>query len=115
MLFGILLIEFGQATYFSAVCVAVKDTVRLQIQLRAAASNSGTGIEREAQLIIEGEEKDISAIPANSNTASTLEGVSSHVLFLRTDAKITVYFSTGMSIGVTVANVRIIGLVILTT
>ena len=100
-----ILSALGQATYFSAVCIQSTGLPRVQLQINKSASNTTTGIENLLQLIVDGTEQDISLITENGNTTQTLNGVSENVLFKRTNATVTVIFSTGVSITTGAANV----------
>lgn len=93
----------GQATYFSAICVRIQDLVRVQVQIK---DNSVlTGIDHEAQLIVDGIDRELSSLP--TDTSTTIDGVSSGVLFRKSANSIALYFSTGLTLTITVANVSI--------
>lgn len=59
------------------------------------------------QLIIDGDFTDIGQIAQDSNTTQELPGITSNLLFKRTNASVTVLFSTGISLTVSANNVSI--------
>lgn len=99
-----LILELGQATYFSAVCVASTGLPDLQIQINKGDLNA-TLVENQLQMIIDGDLTDIGLIEQDSNTTQEINGVSSNLLFKRTNASVTVLFSTGVSLTVSASNV----------
>lgn len=97
-------IGFGDATYFSAVCVDTTGLPKVQVQINK--NSIVKGVEHEVQLIIGGDSKDISLITHDSNTTQALPGVNNNLLFKRSNSNLTILFSTGVSLTVAVANVR---------
>ena len=98
------ILDLGQATYFSAVCVSSTGLPKLQLQINKADLNATT-VENQLQMIIDGSETDIALIEQDSNTTQEINGVSSNLLFKRTNSSVTVLFSTGISLTVASNNV----------
>jgi len=96
----------GQATYFSAVCIAVSGLPRVQIQINK--SPLGAGIANTTQLIIDGTVVDISVIDKDSNGTQTIEGVDSNIMFERDNVSLTVLFYSGLALTASPENVRLI-------
>ncbi|KAF6022442.1 hypothetical protein EB796_019247 [Bugula neritina] len=94
--------SLGQATYFSAVCIALSGLPRVQIQINK--SPLGAGIANTTQLIINGTVVDISAIESEFRGAQTIEGVDRNIMFERDNTSITVFFFNGLSIKATSEN-----------
>jgi len=93
----------GQATYFSAVCIAVSGLPRVQIQINK--SPLGTGLANTTQLIINGTIVDISVIEEDANGTETIEGVDSNIMFERDNVSLTVLFYSGLAITAAPENV----------
>lgn len=87
----------GQATYFSAICIQSQGLPKLQVQINKG-DLSATTVENQLQLIIDGNMTDINLIEQDSNTTQELVGVTSDILFKRTNASLTVFLSSGISV-----------------
>ena len=94
---------FGQATYFSAVCVQSIGLPRFQLQLNKETNSSLS--EDAIQLIINGTEVDVSSITLDTNHTQSLDGVDESLLFKRSNISVTVLTSSGISIEVAAGNV----------
>ncbi|XP_067928014.1 mucin-like protein [Watersipora subatra] len=94
--------SFGQATYFSAICVKTTGLPKVQVQLNR--NNNLAGVVNELQLIIDGQETDISLIEQDSNVTQTITGVDSSLMFKRTNSSLTVIFSSGVTVTSAVAH-----------
>ena len=94
---------FGQATYFSAICVAAVGLPRVQVQINK--NNQLAGVENELKLIVNGTEKDIGSLEQDAETTKALDGVSSSIQFKRTNSSLTIIFSSGLSVTTSVAYV----------
>ena len=94
---------FGQATYFSAVCVQSIGLPRFQLQLNKETNSS---LSQDAiQLIINGTEVDVSSITMDANHTQSLDGVDESLLFKRSNISVTVLTSSGISIEAAAGNV----------
>ena len=109
MLFGktllVFIIELGQATYFSAICIATIGLPRVQVQINK--SPIGPDLINNTQLIVNGSEIDLSVIEEDGNTTQSIDGINSEIQFKRTNSTLTVLFSSGLSLDVTPANVSL--------
>ena len=94
---------FGQATYFSAVCVQSIGLPRFQLQLNKETNSSLS--ENAIQLIIDGTSIDVSSIALDTNHTQSLDGVNETLLFKRSNVSVTVLTSSGISIEATAGNV----------
>ena len=95
----------GQATYFSAVCVESAAAPKIQIQINKGDLNATT-VENQLQMIINGSFMDIAQIEQGSNITQEISGISSNLLFQRTNSSLTVLLSTGVSLTIEAKNVR---------
>ena len=86
------------------MCVSSTGLPKLQLQINKADLNATT-VENQLQMIIDGSETDIALIEQDSNTTQEINGVSSNLLFKRTNSSVTVLFSTGISLTVASNNV----------
>ncbi|XP_067939795.1 mucin-like protein [Watersipora subatra] len=92
----------GQATYFSAACVATLGLPSVQVQINK--SPPGPGLANNTQLIVNGSLVDVSVIEEDANSTQSIEGVSSEIQFERSNVTLTVLFSSGVSLAVTPNN-----------
>ncbi|XP_067939805.1 mucin-like protein [Watersipora subatra] len=92
----------GQATYFSAICVATFGLPSVQVQINK--SPPGPGLANNTQLIVNGSVVDVSVIEKDANSTQSIEGVSSEIQFERSNVTLTVLFSSGVSLAVTPNN-----------
>ncbi|XP_067927983.1 serine-rich adhesin for platelets-like [Watersipora subatra] len=92
----------GQATYFSAICVATFGLPSVQVQINK--SPPGPGLVNNTQLIVNGSLVDVSVIEEDANSTQSIEGVSSEIQFERSNVTLTVLFSSGVSLAITPNN-----------
>ena len=93
----------GQATYFSAICIATVGLPRVQVQINK--SPIGPGLINNTQLIVNGSEIDFSVVEENANTTQSIDGINSEIQFERSNSTLTVLFSSGVSLEVTPSSV----------
>ena len=98
-----LFVELGQATYFSAICIATVGLPRVQVQINK--SPIGPGLINNTQLIVNGSEIDFSVVEENANTTQSIDGINSEIQFERSNSTLTVLFSSGVSLEVTPSSV----------
>lgn len=99
------ILALGQATYFSAICVNIINLPKIQIHIKETVS--GSNLEDEIEMVIEGTTTQITNIPLNANATVALDGVAETLQFKRTEKNVTVLFSTGISITVSADNVSL--------
>ncbi|XP_067939788.1 mucin-like protein [Watersipora subatra] len=92
----------GEATYFSAVCVATFGLPSVQVQINK--SPPGPGLVNNTQLIVDGSSVNVSVIEEDANSTQSIDGVSSEIQFERSNVTLTVLFSSGVSLAVTPTN-----------
>ena len=73
----------------------VKEKVRLQVQLAAAAPEDASGIDSQVEMIVNGTDRNVADIPADSEGPVTIEGLSDSVMFERSESVLTIHFHNG--------------------
>ena len=101
--FALFILGYGQATYFSAICIESVGLPRVQLQLNKETNSSLS--EDAIQLVVNGTMIDVTQIPQDSNETETIDGVTNSLLFKRSNVSVTVLTTSGLSLEATAGNV----------
>lgn len=97
--------DLGQATYFSAVCIASVGLPRVQLELNKTTNSSLS--EDAIILTVNGTQLDVTLIEQDANETQTIDGITDALLFQRTNTSFKVLTSSGLSVEATAGNVSI--------